>query len=53
MGGKLVESISRRVSTSMSYGSNWEDVQDIAEAAKERKVQQQQQEHNAFYRGGI
>ena len=27
MGGKLVESISRRVSTSMPNGTNWDDVQ--------------------------
>ena len=52
MGGKLVESISRRVSTSMSNGTNWEDVQNTAKAAKERRVQQQQ-DHNAFHRGGI
>ena len=52
MGGKLVESISRRMSTSMPYGTNWENVQNTAETAKMRRVQQQQ-DHNAFYRGGI
>ena len=52
MGGKLVESISRRVSTSMPNGTNWENVQNTAEAAKKRRVQQQL-DHNAIYRGGI
>ena len=47
IGGKLVESISRRVSTSMPNGTNWEDVQNTTEAAKKRVVQQQQ-DHNAF-----
>ena len=51
-GGNLVESICRGVSTSISNGKNWEDVQNTAEAAKERRVQQQK-DHNAFYRGGI
>ena len=52
MGGKLVKPISRRVSTSMPNGTNWEDVQNTAEAATKRRVQQQQ-DHNAFHRGGI
>ena len=52
MGGKFVESVSRRVLTSMSNGTNWDDVQNAAEAAKKRRVQQQQ-DHNAFYRRGI
>ena len=46
-----MESICRSVSTSISNGKDWEDVQNTAEAAKERRVQQQQN-HNAFYRGG-
>ena len=47
-----MESINRRVPTSMPNGTNWDDVQNTAEAAKKRKVQQQQV-HNAFYRRGI
>ena len=52
MRGKLVESISRSVPTSMPNGTNWDDVENTAEAAKKRRVQQRQF-HSAFYRRGI
>ena len=48
-----MESISKRVSTSIPNGANWDDVQNAAEAAKKSRVQQQEQDHNAFCRRGI
>ena len=43
-----MESISRRVPTSMRNGTNWDDVQNTAKAAKKRRVQQQQEQEESI-----